>query len=138
MAPAKPRAAPPALMCAPAPAELDVLAPVEVPLAPLPDPDPDPDAAAPEPEPVVVDEALMTEVMDPDMETVTVPLPYGTVFKPVERPAGKVATIGWEVTTAGWVVTATPPAGWEVTTAGIPVMTPLEFVWVRYWVFGLV
>jgi len=133
MAPAKPRAAPPALMCAPAPAELDVLAPVDVPLA-----EPaDPEAAAPEPEAAAVEEALMTEVMDPDMETVTVPLPYGTVFKPVERPAGNVARVGWEVTTAGWTVTAIPPAGWEVTTAGIPVMTPLEFVSVRYWVFGL-
>jgi len=47
-----------------------------------------------------------------------------------------VATIGWEVMTEGWVVIATPPAGWEVSTAGMPVMTPLEFVSVRYWVFG--
>jgi hypothetical protein len=99
MAPAKPRAAPPALICAAAPAELDDLAPVPVavPLAPLADPD----AAAPEPEAAAVDEALRIEVMDPDMETVTVELPYGTVFKPVERPAGKVATAGWEVMTEG-------------------------------------
>lgn len=104
----------------------------------VPDPEAealDPDAAAPDV--AVVFEAEMIEVMVPDMETVTVPLPYGMVFNPVLRPAGMVATIGWEVTTEGWVVIATPPAGWEVTTAGMPVMIPLEFVSVRYWVFGL-
>jgi len=132
MAPAKPRAAPPALMCPAAPAELEVLAPVEVPEAAAPDPDP----AVPDPEAAAALEALITEVMVPDMDTVTVPLPYGTVFKPVLRPAGNVATVGWDVMTDGCVVTAIPPAGWEVTTAGIPVTTPLEFVWVRYWVFG--
>lgn len=100
MAPAKPRAAPPALMWAPAPAELEVLAPLEVPEA---DPDPavpDPEAAAPEPV-ADVGVALRMDVIDPDMETVTVLLPYGTVFKPVERPAGKEAARGWDVTTAG-------------------------------------
>jgi len=132
MAPAKPRAAPPAFMWAPAPAELEDLAPEEVALAAEPDP------AAPVPEPAAdVGVALMMDVMDPDMETVTVLLPYGTVFKPVERPAGKEAARGWDVTTAGWLVTATGAAGWSVTTAGCPVMTPLEFVWVRYLVFGL-
>jgi hypothetical protein len=118
-------------MWAAAPAELEVLAPEEVPLAAAPDPD----APDPEPEPAV-GVALIMEVMDPDLETVTVLLPYGTVFKPVERPAGKEAARGWDVTTAGWEVTATAPAGWEVTTAGPPVMMPTEFVSVRYWVFG--
>jgi hypothetical protein len=102
IAPAKPRAAPPALMWAPAPAELEDLAPEEVPLAA----EPDPAAAVPEPA-ADVGVALMMDVIDPDMETVTVPLPYGTVFKPVERPAGKEAARGWDVTTAGWDVTAT-------------------------------
>lgn len=83
-------------MCVAAPAELLDEEPDEVPVA-VPDPEADPEA----PEADVEVEATMTEVIDPDMETVTVPLPYGTVFRPVLRPAGKVATIGWVVTTAG-------------------------------------
>lgn len=110
-------------------------------MAPVPVAVPDAEAEAPDPDAEAPDVAVVFEaerivVMVPDIETTTVELPYGIVFKPVLRPAGMVATIGWEVMTEGWVVIATPPAGWEVWTDGIPVMTPLEFVWVRYWVFG--
>ncbi|KAK5010529.1 hypothetical protein LTR28_009330, partial [Elasticomyces elasticus] len=45
-------------------------------------------------------------------------LPIGTVLKPDERPAGMVATAGWEVITEGC----------EVTTVGMPVTTPSELV----------
>jgi len=129
MAPAKPRAAPPALMWVAAPLALaEVVAlPLAVPEAPEA---PEPAAPLAVPDAAVVDEALTMEVTSPEKRTVTVVLPNGTVFSPEVRPAGKVAGRGWLVTTAGWVVMATAAVGW-------PVMTPLEFVSVRNAVFGL-
>jgi hypothetical protein len=128
IAPAKPRAAPPALMWVAAPLALAEV--VALPLAEEAPEAPEPAAPLAVPEGAVVDEALTMEVREPEKRTVTVVLPNGTVFRPVVRPAGKVAGRGWLVTTAGWVVTATMGVGW-------PVMTPSEFVSVRNAVFGL-
>jgi hypothetical protein len=107
-APKKPRAAPPAFMCAAAPVLVDLAVPVAVP-DPLPA---DPAAPlAPVPVAAAVD-ALMIDVMEPEKETVTVVLPKGTVFRPVlRRPAGKEAGSFWVVTTAGCVVMATAAVG---------------------------
>jgi len=92
----------------------------------VPEP-PDPEPPEPEPDAELVE--LMREVLLPPTETVYVWLLKVRVVTPSPR-AGREAAAGCEVTAGG-------RPGCEVTTAGWPVTTPLELVWVRYWVLGL-
>lgn len=82
----------------------------------------------------VVEGLLDGDAADPAAPTEEAATREELILDPVTRTGCDVTAAGSEVTADGRDVTT---VGWEVTTDGMPVMTPREFVCVRYDVNGL-